>query len=143
MSDYSQPVRTEYDAAIPRMFDPTAGRVHLDAVMHKASLLNRYGKKASRRWPLIIRQNTKTTAELTYILPGGYALAAVPLAKEFTSPFGTVKIDVRTGEGGVTVKQELEIFAQRIEPKDYKAFREYCLNVDDWENDSLILQKLP
>lgn len=143
VSDYSQPVRTEYDAVIPRMFDPTAGRVHLDAVMHKASLLNRYGKKGSRRWPLIIRKNTKTTAELTYILPGGYALAAVPLAKEFTSPFGTVKIDVRTGEGRVTVKQELEIFAQRIEPKDYKAFREYCLTVDDWENEPIILQKLP
>jgi tetratricopeptide (TPR) repeat protein len=143
MSDYSQPVRTEYDAVIPRMFDPAAGRVHLDAVVHPAGLLNRYGKKASRTWPLIITENNNTTAELTYILPSGYALAAVPLAKEFKSPFGTVKIDVRTAEGRVTVKQELEIFAQRIEPEDYKAFREFCLNVDDWENEPIILQKSP
>jgi len=136
-------VRTEYDAAIPRMFDPAAGRVHLDVVVHKANLLNRYGKKAARTWPLIIKNNTKTTAELTYIFPAGYALAAVPLAKEFASPFGNVKIEVRTAEGRVTVKQELEIFAQRIAPEDYKAFREFCLNVDDWENEPIILQKSP
>jgi hypothetical protein len=143
VSDYAEPVRTEYDAAVPRMFDPQAGRVHLDAVVHKADLLNRYGKKASRRWPLLVRINTKTTAELSYLLPEGYALAAVPLAKEFASPFGTLKIDVLMGEGRVTIKQELEIPAQRIEPGDYPAFREFCLNVDDWENEPIILQKSP
>jgi hypothetical protein len=52
-------------------------------------------------------------------------------------------MDVRTAEGRVTVKQELEIFAQRIEPGDYKAFREFCLNVDDWENEPIIFQKSP
>lgn len=142
MSDFSQPVRTEYDALAPRMYDAASSRVHLDAIVHKSALLSRYGKKASRRWPLSIRRNTKTTAELTYIIPAGYAVAALPLAKEFRSRFGVAAIDVRASEGRVSVKHELELYAQRIEPADYKAFREFCLNVDDWENEPIILQKV-
>ncbi len=124
------------------MYDPASSRVHLDAIVHKSALLNRYGKKASRRWPLIIRRNTKTTAELTYVIPAGYAVAALPLAKEFRSPFGVVALDVRASEGRVSVKHELELYAQRIGPADYKAFREFCLNVDDWESEPIILQKV-
>ncbi|UCH77507.1 MAG: DUF3857 domain-containing protein [Candidatus Coatesbacteria bacterium] len=143
ISDYSRRVRTEYDALARGVFDAGAPRVHLDAVIHKAALLTRYGKKASRTWPLIIRKNTKTTAELTYVLPAGYVVTALPLAKEFRSPYGAMKIDVRQGEGRVTVKQEFELYAQRISPAAYAGFREFCLNIDDWENEPIILEKRP
>lgn len=142
ISDFSQPVRTEYDAVVKRLYDPGGPRVHLDAVVHKSNLLARYGKKASRRWPLILRENQKAVAELTYIIPEGYAFAALPLAKEFRSPFGILAIDVRVEGNRVSIKQEMELYAQRIQPDDYAAFREFCLNVDDWENEPVIIQKL-
>lgn len=142
ISDLSQPVRTEYDAVVKRLYDPAGVRVHLDAVIHKSNLLARYGKKASRRWPLILRENQKAVAELTYIIPKGYAFAALPLAKEFRSPFGTLAIDVRAEGNRVSIKHELELYAQRIRPDDYAAFREFCLNVDDWENEPVIIQKV-
>lgn len=141
ISNLSQPVRTEYDALVRRLYDPTSARVHLEAVVHKSGLLNRYGKKAARRWPLILRQNEKATAELTYILPDGYAVVALPLAKEFRSPFGVLAIDVRAEGNRVSIKQELELYARRIDPDDYPAFREFCLNVDDWENEPVLIQK--
>jgi len=143
VSDYGQPVRTEYDAVARGVFDAGSPRVHLDAVIHKSALLTQYGKKAARTWPLIIRSNTKTTAELTYVLPQGYVVTALPLAKEFRSPYGAMKIDVRNAEGRVTVKQEFELYAQRISPAAYAGFREFCLNVDDWENEPIILERQP
>ncbi len=141
ISDLSQPVRTEYDASVRRLYDPASARVHLDAVVHKSNLLNRYGKKAARRWPLVLRQNENSTAELTYLIPDGYAVAALPLVKEFRSPFGILAIDVRVEGNRVFIKQEFELYAQRIKPEDYAAFREFCLNVDDWENEPVIIQK--
>ncbi|MGD8718754.1 MAG: DUF3857 domain-containing protein [Candidatus Zixiibacteriota bacterium] len=141
ISDLGAPVRTEYDANVPRMYNPNDARIHLDAVVHKSNLLSRYGKKAERNWPLILRRNEKTTSELTYVLPGDYAVAALPLIKEIRTPFGKLAMDVRSKEGSVYVKQELELYAQRIDPDDYKAFREFCLNVDDWESEPVILQK--
>ena len=142
ISNLADPVRTEYDAVVKRLYDPDAARVHLDAVVHKSNLLARYGKKASRRWPLILRENEKAFAELTYIIPEGYAVAALPLAKEFRSPFGILAIDVRTEGNRVSIKQEFELYAQRIRPDDYAAFREFCLNVDDWESEPIIIQKV-
>ncbi|HUV87924.1 MAG TPA: DUF3857 domain-containing protein [bacterium] len=142
ITDLAQPVRVEYDAVVKRLYDPASARVHLDAVVHKSNLLARYGKKASRRWPLILRENEKAVAELTYIIPEGYAVTALPLAKEFRSPFGILAIDVRTEGNRVSIKQELELYVQRIRPDDYAAFREFCLNVDDWENEPIIIEKV-
>jgi hypothetical protein len=142
VSNLAAPVHTEYDAVVKRLYDPEASRVHLDAVVHKSNLLARYGKKASRRWPLILRGNEKAFAELTYIIPDGYAVAALPLAKEFRSPFGILFIDVRNEGNKVSIKQEFELYNQRIRPDDYAAFREFCLNVDDWENEPVIIQKV-
>jgi len=48
---------------------------------------------------------------------------------------------VSVGEGRVAVAQELEIKAQRIPPEDYAGFREFCLNVDDWETEPIVLKK--
>jgi Tfp pilus assembly protein PilF len=143
ISDLSKSVRTEYDASVKRLYDPTSTLVHLDAVVHKSNLLARYGKKASRLWPLIIRGNEKNVSELTYILPEGYAVSALPLIKEYHSPFGTLTIDVNADGNRVTLKQDLELYAQRIRPEDYGAFREFCLNVDDWENEPVIIRKTP
>jgi tetratricopeptide (TPR) repeat protein len=142
INDLAQPVRVEYDAVVKRLYDPASARVHLEAVVHKSNLLARYGKKASRRWPLILRENEKAVAELTYFIPEGYAVTALPLAKEFRSRFGILAIDVRTEGNRVLIKQEFELHAQRIPPSDYAAFREFCLNVDDWENEPIIIEKV-
>jgi tetratricopeptide (TPR) repeat protein len=142
ISDLSEPVRTEYDASVKKLYDPASGLVHLDAVVHKSNLLARYGKKASRMWPLIIRGNEKNISELTYILPEGYAVSALPLIKEYRSPFGALTIDVNADQNRVTLKQDLELYAQRIKAEDYGAFREFCLNVDDWENEPVIIRKM-
>jgi len=63
------------------------------------------------------------------------------LPKEYRSPFGAFRLDVRASEGRVTITQELELKAQRVSPADYPAFREFCATVDAWEGEPIILQK--
>jgi hypothetical protein len=143
LANLSAPVRVEYDATVPRLYDPAAAKVQLDAIIQPSGLAGLYGKKAGRRWPLVIPENQKEVSELTYVLPAEYAVAALPLTKELRTRFGTFRLETVATPGQVTVRQDLELYAQRIAPDDYPAFREFCLNVDDWEGEPIQLEKTP
>lgn len=143
VADLARPVWIEYDAIVPRLYDPAAPRISLDTAVQQSGLVEIYGKKAARRWPLVLRKNAKTVSTQTYLLPPGYRFANLPLVKEYRSPFGNFKLDVRTEGNRVTVVQDLELRAQRIAPADYPAFREFCRNVDEWETEPILVEKAP
>lgn len=141
IDDFTQPVQVEYDAAIPHLYDPAAASVSLDAVIQRTGLIDFYGKKAARVWPLVVRTNRREVHELTYLLPPGYEIASAPLSKELSTPYGVFRIDVDTSPGRVTLREELVLNAQRIMPAAYGGFREFCLNVEDWESEPVILKR--
>ncbi len=74
---------------------------------------------------------TTTESEWSVHLPPGARVVQGPRAANETSPFGTVKVEVESGAGGlVRVRTTIAMTKTRIPATEYAAFRAWCEAAD-------------
>lgn len=71
------------------------------------------------------RQDTFTVK-----LPTGYRVVSIPNDTSIDSQFGNFTIGIEQVPGRVTVKTVIALTANRVKPRDYPAFRNFCADVD-------------
>jgi len=132
-------VAIEYDANVPAVFSPDDEQVILPIKLAPSFLVARYGTQVTREYPLQIKDNYRAETTMSYVYPDKLQPSVIPLTKEFRSDFGYVRVEVINDPGRFTVKTVLEIPAQTVPPEEYSKFRQFCLDVDDWEAEPFIL----
>jgi hypothetical protein len=132
-------VATEYDASVPAVFSPSDEQIILPIKLAPSFLVSKYGTQVTREYPLLIKDNYRAETVITYVYPDTLQPSVIPLTKELKSDFGYVKVDVKSEPGLLVVETVLEIPAQKIAPENYSKFRQFCLDVDDWEAERFIL----
>jgi hypothetical protein len=69
----------------------------------------------------------------TYVidLPPGSKVTGLPPSASVTSEFGSYRLEVRRTPGRVTVRSRIAIFAPRVVPAKYSAWKAFCAEVDE------------
>jgi hypothetical protein len=82
--------------------------------------------------------------DLTFVLPPGWQVAAVPADRTLASPFGKFVLEVRAraGERQVRVSSRTEISRYRIPPAEYGAFRAFLGQLDAALRQSIVVRKV-
>ena len=137
----NQQVVIGYEARIPEAFKVGDDKIMLTSKLQPDYLVDSYARKASREHDLIIKDNRRYYSEMTYTFPEGYEVEVAPLEKELTSDFGYIKTTMQTEATRVKVTIQVDVPAQTITPDEYSAFRQFCLEVDTWEDEPIILKK--
>ncbi|UCE26440.1 MAG: DUF3857 domain-containing protein [Candidatus Coatesbacteria bacterium] len=132
-------VALEYDAEVPAVFSSSDEQIILPIKLAPSFLVGRYGTQVTREYPLQIKDNYRAETAMTYVYPDTLQPSVIPLTKEFKSDFGYVRVEVINDPGRFTVETVLEIPAQTVPPEEYSKFRQFCLDVDDWEAEPFIL----
>lgn len=141
IDDMNQQVVISYEAQIPEAFKIGDDKIMLTSKLQPDYLVDSYARKASREHDLIIKDNRRYYSEMTYNFPEGYEVEVAPLEKELTSDFGYIKTTMVSEVNGVRVTIQVDVPAQTITPDEYSAFRQFCLEVDTWEDEPIILKK--
>ncbi|MCP4228979.1 MAG: DUF3857 domain-containing protein [bacterium] len=141
IDDMDQQVIITYDAFVPEAFDIGDDKIILSSKLQPDYLVDVYARKANRVHDLIIKDNRRYYSEMTYHFPEGYDVEVAPLEKELTSDYGYIKTTMQTEATSVRVTIQVDIPAQTITPEQYPAFRQFCLEVDTWEDEPVILKK--
>ena len=104
-------------------------------------LTNRYASLSKRKldvWLPVLGTQTETF-EIT--IPGSLSIASAPTDTEIKTPFGTYSLKVERQDGKIITRATLSIAVERIEPKDYAAWRAFCLKVDEAQRTRLALTR--
>ncbi|MEW5763984.1 MAG: DUF3857 domain-containing protein [Acidobacteriota bacterium] len=106
-----------------------AGIVSLPLWMGRLDLSSRLATLERRSLPLQLDHGWHQTYDVTYALPGG-AEAIPPPPVRLETAFGKVERTITREAEGVRVVTTVAVAAERIEPQDYPAFRDFCQQVD-------------
>jgi tetratricopeptide (TPR) repeat protein len=132
-------VAIEYDANVPAVFSPGDEQIILPIKLAPSFLVSRYGTQVTREYPLLVKDNYRAETIMTYVYADTLQPSVIPLTKELKSDFGYIKVNVKNEPGRLTVETVLEVPAQEISAENYSKFRQFCLDVDDWEAERFIL----
>ena len=77
----------------------------------------------------------------TFRLPSGFRVATVPDQIELTTPWMDYSARVTEDGDSLKISRELVIKAVKVPRDRYDEFRRFCINVDEYEEQSLILRR--
>ncbi|MCI4397247.1 MAG: DUF3857 domain-containing protein [Acidobacteria bacterium] len=139
LSDIDLPVSLEMAGDIGSALKPNGpGQSTISAWMGALDLSGQYGSLTARIFPLVISYPWTQRYTVTYLLPHSCeASPPQPLATE--TPFGTVKRRVTRDGEKLTVSTEITLSVRRVEPKDYGAFRDFCIAADQASSETVRL----
>ena len=142
VDNMNEEVVISYRARVPEAFKVGDDKIILSSKLQPDYLVDVYARKATRVHDLLIEDNRRYYSEMTYNFPDGYEVEVSPLEKELTSDYGYIKTTMGTETNRVLVTIQVDVPAQTITPDEYSAFRQFCLEVDTWEDEPIILKKL-
>ncbi len=73
-------------------------------------------------------------------LPKGAHVESLPSDVSLETPFGTYRFDVEREGDRIVAKSTITLTARRVAPKDYAAWRDFCLKVDESQRARLVLR---
>lgn len=92
-------------------------------------------KYKNRMHPFEISRGNKYVDNITFTLPEGYRIDALPDSVEFSTEFGTYKLNIeRNADGGINLKRELTLHEGTFENKKYEEYRKFRENIAKNEN---------
>jgi tetratricopeptide (TPR) repeat protein len=105
------------------------GTVSLPLWMGRLDLSSRLATLERRSLPLQLDHGWRQTYDVTYALPTGSEVS-LPPPVHLETPFGKIERSVSRSDGEVRVVTAVTVAVERVEPREYAAFRDFCLQVD-------------
>jgi hypothetical protein len=137
LSDLEKPVTSHAEGHVPQVGAAIAsGGWSLPLMGRPSELTRSYTRTSKRHYDLVIDFPWALSEEIQYTLPAGAELATLPASSASDGPFGAMKLDVKSVDGGakgrtvVTVKVDMTMTVRRVSVKDYPAFRDWLGKVD-------------
>jgi transglutaminase-like putative cysteine protease/predicted Zn-dependent protease len=109
-----------------------AGRpsLHLATSWMPRSYVPTLAPLPSRGLDLLLPAPWTTEEELHFALPAGARLVSVPQDKTLETPFGTAVLRYQSLSSELVVTTSVQFRKLRITPSEYRAFRDFCIQVE-------------
>jgi|GEM_PF-665140 len=146
LDNFEEPEWIRFELNIPKLADRPAGqdnRLVFRPVLFPLELSRSYAVLPQRRHELVLQYNWSRIRKVEVMLPEGFQVAQLPESRQIESPFGFLELDCRA-EGGKIIFEErvgLQVEDLRVPTSEYEAFREFCVQVDQAEEQPIILER--
>lgn len=129
LDDIEHPVTLTARGRAPN-FARREGETLSMAVTPEARLTPLYASLSERSYAVQLRGVPTRTDTFAVKLPAGFRVTSAPKDVTLTSPFGNFSLHSQIQANQVVVTTTIQLLAERVAPRDYKAFREFCASVD-------------
>ncbi|MCH2108097.1 MAG: DUF3857 domain-containing protein [Polyangiaceae bacterium] len=129
LGELEQAVELEFQASSDQ-FARREGDAFSLPVTLGTRLTSRYASLSTRQSDLLIKAFGTRVEEVIIELPPGAVVEKAPPSTKGSSAFGRYEVQFEEVNGQWRVLSSIRLEPRRIEPKDYPAFRKFCLEVD-------------
>ncbi len=133
MSDVTaleQPAVLAFTMAVPRMAEASEGALRFFPFGSSRSYTQSLAGLSERKFDVVLPGVWENRFLSTWTLPAGFALGQPVPEVEKVSPFGSFKATVRQDGAKLVCEGTLTLSSPRIAARDYPAFRQWLLEVD-------------
>ncbi|MEZ4426157.1 MAG: DUF3857 domain-containing protein [Nannocystaceae bacterium] len=130
IDDVLKPVTIQATLEVPAWAQQASGGLRFPVFGYRTNLVRAMAAQARREHDLILTIPSVETHRVEYTLPRGYTFSQVPDGASVSTPMGSFTLKIEAHGNKATVDSRLEYTDIRIEPGDYRAFREFLRKVD-------------
>ncbi|MDQ7086879.1 MAG: hypothetical protein Q9Q13_03075 [Acidobacteriota bacterium] len=112
---------------------PTAAGLALPMTTQPLKLIPRFGTLPARRYPMLFSPQAQRVDHLEVQVPGDYRIQRIPEPFEYEGPLGRFSIEARREADKLIIERRAVLPPLRIEPEEYRAFRDTARSIDDAE----------
>lgn len=134
LDDNNKDLTLFYDFDIADFASVEDGHIEINSGIYAYKLVDQFAKLPAdkRKYPLIMINDTISERNLTFRAPQGYTWDAATLQDiDIHSPFGSFTRQISFQGETLQMKETVSVLPQRVEVRDYQAFRDFCLRVDE------------
>lgn len=134
------PVELRLRARVPQLGQRRGNEWMLPGTWSQGDL-QRLVTEPQRTAPLLLGIPGRQRLLVRYRPPVGYQAAELPAAATAAGPFGSFSLRFRREGSDIVVERQLDLTADRIEPTDYPAFRDFLGTVKDADSQQIVLRR--
>jgi hypothetical protein len=129
LDDPEEPVHVHVEGTAPGFARREGGQLSM-AVTNSFRLTSAYASLSQRKQDLSILAFSELRDTFTIELPAGMKVVSAPDPANGDSRFGWYSVAVEKQTDKITVKSRLGLKVTRVAPKDYAAFKAFCVEAD-------------
>jgi hypothetical protein len=130
IGNIKQPAQLSAKIRAPNFGTIDGDRLRFPVLGRGSSMMQGLAGLAERKHDLMLDVPSTETYHLRYDLPRGHRFSRVPSAAKIATELGTFELKIATTPDGAEVHSRLQLLRHRIEPSEYRAFREFLRRVD-------------
>lgn len=129
LSDIESPVSMQVKGKVPRFARKEGESLSMPVTLN-VRLTAHYAALSKRQQDVRIQGFSTRKETVTLKLPPGARIDAMPPESSHESRFGSYSVKVERQGQTITVESSLSLSVDRVTPKDYTAFRNFCVMAD-------------
>jgi cellulose synthase operon protein C len=144
IEDRNRPVTVRSVARVPRLAEEAgAGLWHLPVAAREPEFVRSYARLSQRRHELLVAFPWQHEEVLTYRVPQGWQVAALPDARGEHTSFGSFRVEVSADDDGrqVRVQSKIDVIKHRFAPAEYPSFRAFLRALDAALGQKIVLRR--
>lgn len=131
LTDLETRVEVEYRLKAPQVARREGNELRI-AASSMRDLLREMASSPTRKLPLELNVKNAYREERTLRAPQGWTASTLPVGGKIQSPFGSLKVtNEKRSATEVVSTTDFELSVDRVEPRDYPAFRRFVEQVDE------------
>lgn len=129
LSDNEVPVTMRVSGEAPRFARKEGDSLSMSVTV-PTRLTPTYAALSSRRQDVLIQGFSTLKKTVNLVLPPGAKVEEAPPTTKYESKFGSYEVTFAQEGQKVTVHSELSVNVDRVSPKEYPSFRNFCVAAD-------------
>jgi tetratricopeptide (TPR) repeat protein len=129
LDDAEEPVHVHVEGTAPGFARREGGQLSM-AVTNSFRLTSAFASLSQRKQDLLIVAFSELRDTFTIELPAGTKVVSAPEPANGDSRFGWYSVAVEKQADKITVKSRIGLKVARVAPKDYAAFKAFCVEAD-------------
>lgn len=134
-----QKFEESYDISATKFASQVGKRMFVPVVpFDKQSLLTKLDK---RRFEIVKKSSYRDVDTITYKLPTGYKVEAIPSNQKISTEFGKYELSTTVNNGIITISKVVELFEGTYPPSKYNELYEFYKKMSSSDNSKIVLIK--
>ncbi len=96
----------------------------------------------ARTHDLLLSAPTSSELEVRYALPEGMKPASLPTPLEIDTPVASARASYEVEGNDLVLRRGVSVKAPRVAPAEYAAYRGLCQDLDRWEDQEVVLERM-
>ena len=131
LQDLESPVSYSCRTRLPRFAATEDGEMSFEHNLTNYRFVERYASLSKRRHAYVMRYVFQAIFDTTVRLPEGYRFTARVSDVDLKTPFGAMTRKCVVDGEKMTITQNIQMDAWRVEPSDHPAWRKFCMAMDE------------